>query len=123
MPLLILLLIGIVELGWGLAQHLDVRHKARETLRLAIVDEPINDIEARACADDIVKGPNIEEILITTSTTQGDPISVTIAANMQQLTNLLAPFFGSDPEIASTVEGRIEQESSFSSGDLAPCPP
>lgn len=122
MPLLVLLLIGIVELGWGLAQHIDVRHKARETLRVAIVDEPVNDIQARACGDDIVKGSNIEDILITTATDQGEPISVTITANMQQLTGLLSPFFGPDPEIASTVEGRIEQESTFTSGDLAPCP-
>jgi Flp pilus assembly protein TadG len=122
MPLLILLLIGIVELGWGLAQQLDVRHKARETLRLAIVDEPIGDIVARACVDDIVRGADVEEIQITTATTQGEPISVTITANMMQLTGLLSPFLGSDPQISSTVEGRIEQESTFTSGDVAPCP-
>lgn len=122
MPLLVLLLIGIIELGWGLAQHIDVRHKARETLRLAIVDEPIASIEAAACANDIVKKSDIQNVVITTATTQGDPISVTITANLRQLTGLLGPFFGADPEISSTVEGRIEQDSSFGSGDIAPCP-
>lgn len=121
-PLLILLLFGIVDFGWGLAQQIDVRHKARETLRLAIVDEPIADIEARACVDDIVKKADIQNLIITTGVDQGNPISVTITANMQQLSGLLAPFFGPDPEISSTVEGRIEQKSSFVSQELAPCP-
>jgi len=121
-PLLILLLIGIVELGWGLAQHIDVRHKARETLRIAIVDESLPDIEARACIDDIVKSENIQNIAIATSTTAGDPISVTITADLQMLTGIFNVFFGSNPQISSTVEGRIEQPSSFSSQDLAPCP-
>jgi Flp pilus assembly protein TadG len=121
-PLLVLLLIGIVELGWGLAQHIDVRHKARETLRLAIVDEPLPEIEARACNDDIVKSGNIKNIALATSTTEGDPISVTITADLQMLTGLFTPFFGSNPQISSTVEGRVEQKSSFASQDLAPCP-
>jgi Flp pilus assembly pilin Flp len=121
-PLLILLLIGIVELGWGLAQHIDVRHKARETLRVAIVDESLPDIEARACIDDIVKSGNIQNIDIVTSKTQGDPISVTVTADLQMLTGLFGVFFGSNPQISSTVEGRIEQASSFDSQDLAPCP-
>lgn len=122
MPLLLLLLMGIVEFGWALAQHIDVRHKARETLRLAIVDEPIADIEAAACIDDIVRGSDIESVFVTTATDQGDPISVTITANLRQVTGLLGPLFGADPEISSTVEGRIEQDSSFGSGELAPCP-
>lgn len=122
MPLLILLLLGIVELGWALAQNIDVRHKARETLRLAIVDEPIADIEARACADDIVRGSDIQNILLTTATTQGEPITITITANLNQITGFFGPLFGPDPEISSTVEGRIEQESSFTSGEVAPCP-
>jgi len=122
-PLLVLLLIGIVELGWGLAQHIDVRHKARETLRLSIVDEPLTEIEARACNDDIVKSGNIQNITLTSSITEGDPISVTITADLQMLTGLFTPFFGSNPQISSTVEGRVEQESSFAaSEELAPCP-
>lgn len=121
-PLLILLLLGIVEFGWGLAQHLDVRHKARETLRLAIVDEPLPDIEARACLDDIVKSGDIQNITLTTATTPGDAISVTITADLLQLTGILSPFFGPNPQVTSAVEGRVEQESSFTSQDLAPCP-
>ena len=47
MPLLILVLLGMIEFGWGMAQQIDVRHKAREGLRLAIVDEPVDAIDAR----------------------------------------------------------------------------
>ena len=121
-PLLILLLLGTVEFGWGLAQHIDVRHKARETLRVAIVNEPLADIEARACEDDIVSSSQIEHIVLTTGTTQGSEISVTVTANMQILTGLLGVFFGPDPEISSTAVGRVEQESTFISQDLGTCP-
>ncbi len=38
MPLLLMLVLGIVEFGYGLAQHLDVRHGAREASRLVAVD-------------------------------------------------------------------------------------
>jgi len=124
MPLLVLLLLGIVEFGWGLAQQIDVRHKARETLRVAIVNEPVTDIEARACVDDIVKSGDITEILLNTDVTQGEDITVTVTAGVNQLTGLFGIFWGANPTISSTVEGRVEQESTtFADGDdLAPCP-
>ena len=121
-PFLILLVLGIVEFGWGLAQQIDVRHRARETVRAAIVDEPVDEIRARACENDIVKASNVKVIHIETGTDEGSELSVEITASMQTLTGLLGVFFGSDPEISSTAVGRVEQDSSFSSGDFAPCP-
>ena len=123
-PLLIALLLGMLEFGWAFAQQIDVRHKARETLRLAIVDAPVAEIQARACADDVVVSADINQVLITTATTVGDPISVRVEADLKQITGLFGAFWGSDPVISSRVEGRIERESTtFSNNeDLAPCP-
>lgn len=124
MPLLVMLLLGIVEFGWGVAQQLDLRHKARETLRLAIVDAPVADIEARACENDVVGSGDITEILLNTGIDRGTQISVTMTSNVEQITGFFGPFWGANPTISSYVEGRVEQESStFSDGqDLFPCP-
>jgi Flp pilus assembly protein TadG len=124
MPLLVLLLLGIVEFGWGLAQQLDVRHKSRETLRLAIVDAPLADIEARACEDDVVASGEITKILLETDVTRGSETAVTITANVEEITGLFGVFWGPNPTITSRVEGRVEQDSStFTDGqDLFPCP-
>ena len=124
MPLLVLLLLGIVEFGWGLAQQIDVRHKARETLRLAIVNAPMADIQARACVDDMVKSTDVTAITLNTDVIQEGDISVTVTANVRQLTGLFGVFWGPTPTMSSSVEGRIEQESTtFTDGqNLAPCP-
>jgi Flp pilus assembly protein TadG len=124
MPLLVLLLLGIVEFGWGLAQQIDVRHKAREALRLVIIDAPAADIEARVCNNDIVPSASVIDIILTTGVDPGTPATVTVTAGLQQITGLFGPFWGASPTITSTVEGRVEQETTtFTSGDdLAPCP-
>ncbi len=123
-PLLILLLLGTIEFGWAFAQEIDVRHKARETLRMAIVDAPQADIQDRACQDDMVSSSDITEILLNTEVDLGGDISVRVTADLKQLTGLFGIFWGSDPTLSSTVEGRVEQESTeFADGeDLAPCP-
>jgi Flp pilus assembly protein TadG len=123
-PLLILLLLGIVEFGWGMAQQIDVRHKARETLRQAVVDAPAADIAAQACADDMVKGSDVTEILLTTGVTPGSAATATVTANVRQITGLFGVFWGPNPTISSTVEGRVEQESTtfMNNDDLVPCP-
>lgn len=124
LPLLLLLLLGIIEFGWGVAQQIDVRHKARETLRVAIVDQPVADIVARACQNDIVKGSDVTEVLMETSVAEGTAAAVTITANVQQITGFFGVFWGPTPTISSRVEGRVEQESTtFIDGqNLAPCP-
>jgi Flp pilus assembly protein TadG len=123
MPLLVLLLLGIVEFGWGMAQQIDVRHKARETLRQAIVDAPAQTIQDQACADDMVRGSDVQEILFTTGVDAGTPATVTVTVSVRQLTGLFSVFWGPTPTMSSTVEGRVEQESTtFNDGsDFAPC--
>lgn len=123
MPLLVLLLLGMLEFGWALAQQIDVRSKAREGLRMAVVDEPLLDIEARVCANDIVKGTDINFMTITSGIDTGSAATFTVEADLRQITGLFGIFWGSNPTITSTVEGRVEQASSFGSPEeLAPCP-
>ena len=124
MPLLVLLLLGIVEFGWGLAQQIDVRHKAREALRLVIVDSSEADIVARVCSNDIVSSAEVTVILLDTGVDPGTAATVTVTANLQQITGLFGPFWGANPTISSTVEGRVEQATTAFTPpvDLWPCP-
>lgn len=110
MPLLVLLLLGMAEIGWGLAQQIDVRHKAREVLRLVIVDSPEDEIVARACTDDIVAGSDIIVIDLYTDVEPGSEATVTVTADLRQITGLFGVFWGPSPTVSSTVEGRVEQE-------------
>jgi hypothetical protein len=53
----------------------------------------------------------------------GEPITVDVTADLQEITGLFGVFWGPTPTITSTVEGRVEQESSFNPMEqLAPCP-
>jgi len=130
MPLLVVLLLGIVEFGWGLAQQLDVRHMAREALRMAVVDDPASDVETRVCDGDIVESGDVVSILrggdATTGTSAdvGNEASVTITANLEQITGLFGWAWGASPQITSTVFGRNEQPiTDWTDGEeLAPCP-
>jgi Flp pilus assembly protein TadG len=122
MPLLVLLLLGMLEFGWAFAQQIDVRSKAREGLRIAIVDEALTDIQARICADDIVKASDINSITINTATDVGKSIDLTVEAELRQITGLFGVFWGASPTITSTVEGRVEQKSSFGPSEVLACP-
>ncbi|HZD23639.1 MAG TPA: TadE family protein [Acidimicrobiia bacterium] len=112
MPLLVMLLFGIVEFGWGLAQQIDLRHKAREALRMAIVDDPIPEITDRICNEDIVRNSDLQEVTRQGSTVPGEKAEVVVVADVQQLTGFFGWLWGSNPTISSTVDGRVEQETS-----------
>lgn len=124
-PLLFLLLFGMIEFGWGMAQQIDVRHKAREALRVAIVDGTTAQVEARVCGGDLVAATDVTSILRSGGTAIGEDVTVTIEANLAQITGLFGwAWGGPNPTIVSTVEGRVEQAATqWTPGtDLAPCP-
>ena len=109
LPLLLLVLLGITEFGWTVAQQIDVRHKAREGLRQVVVAAPEADVVAKICADDIVKGSDIDSFTIVVGADEGDPATLTVIANIKQITGFFSWLFGSTPQITSMVEGRVEQ--------------
>lgn len=108
MPLLAVLLLGIVEFGWGIAQQIDLRHKAREALRVAVVDGSTGEVTGRVCNDDIVAADDITGIQRGGGTAVGSPATVSIQADIQQITGFFGWAWGAGT-IASDVEGRNEQ--------------
>lgn len=111
-PLLILLLFGMIEFGWAMAQQVDIRHKAREALRVAVVDGTEAEVESRVCLDDLISADDIIAIERGGMSDVGDDATVTIEADLAELTGLFGWVWGSDPSLTSTVEGRNEQAAS-----------
>lgn len=122
MPLLLVLIFGIVDFGWALTQHLDVRHLARETGRLATVDATGAEIVARACAGDVVAPSAIKELSRDGSTIAGEQAAVTVEADLAQLTGFFS-WLLSGATLSSTVEIRLEQDAiKWDGGNLAAAP-
>jgi Flp pilus assembly protein TadG len=123
-PLLILLLLGIVEFGWGIAQQLDLRHKAREVLRLAVVDGTDAEIINRVCSDDIIANDAIVRIQSLASGSQpGDTAGVIIEADLTQITGFFTWAWGGAVTLESEVYGRVEQPTTqFTPGESLTCP-
>lgn len=125
MPFLLILVLGTVEFGWALTQHLDVRHLARETGRIATVDGTTSEITDRACAGDVVVPGAITTITRTGSSDRGEAAFVTVSADLDLITGFFGWLFGSSPSVSSTVEIRLEQDATAWDGsNLAPlsCP-
>lgn len=130
LPFLVLILFGIIEFGYLFAQHLDVRHGAREGARLMSVNyaseiggtgptEANNQINAMVVATcdrmDFATGAQVTVNLVEPSTgtgtsenQAGDYIEVTVEADPEQITGLFSTVI--DPiTLRSTVSMRIER--------------
>lgn len=123
-PLLILVLLGVVEFGWGVAQQLDLRHKAREVLRLAVVDGTDAEIIARVCSDDLITNDAIVRIeSLASGIEPGDTAGVIIEADLTQITGFFAWAWGGAVTLESEVYGRVEQPTTaFTPGESLTCP-
>lgn len=122
-PLLIVLLLGIVEFGWGIAQQLDLRHKAREALRVAVVDGTVAEIRNRVCSDDIVDNAAIIRIQnLASGTDPGDTAGVVVEADLIEITGFFDWAWPS-ATIESEVYGRVEQPTTnWAPGAVTTCP-
>ncbi len=122
-PLLIVLVLGIVEFGWGIAQQLDIRHKAREALRVAVVDGTAAEITGRVCSDDIVNAAAIVRIEnLASGTDPGDTAGVVVEADLVEITGFFSWAWPS-PTIESEVYGRVEQPTTnWAPGTVTTCP-
>lgn len=122
-PLLFALLFGMIEFGWAFAQNLDVKHTAREAGRLAAVDSTGAEIESRVCNNDLLDSSLVEEISRSGGDEQGDTATLTVSAELQQITGLFGWALDTVSPISSTVEFRLEQDAdAWDGSDLAPCP-
>ena len=111
LPFLMLVLMGIVEFGWTFAQHLDVRHGAREAGRLAMVNQTSADIRTQACAGDATcsRAPlasGTSNVSISYDNVD-DTATVTVKQTYSSLTGLI-DFF--DGLVQSTVVMRYERD-------------
>lgn len=122
-PLLFALLFGMIEFGWAFAQNLDVKHTAREAGRLAAVNATTAEIEGRVCNNDLLDSANVTEISRSGGSDQGDTATLTIEADLMQITGLFNWALDPVSPLSSTVEFRLEQDATnWNGSNLAPCP-
>ena len=113
LPLLILLLFGIMEAGWGFAQQVEIRNAAREGARLAVVDFPdpgnSNQIIAETCSRAALSATRASVYLSQNNAgTDSASAVVTVEQRYASLTGVLPMF--ENLTIRSTAEMRIERE-------------
>ena len=131
-PLLILLLFGIIEIGWMFSQNLDVRHGAREGARLAAVNFPdgpgATGARTAANAEDLVaeictrmQTVSNASVSLQSSGSVGDSGSATVNAPGDTLSGLLDWMLPAGFELTSSVDIRIEQPSTWANISDEPC--
>ena len=132
-PLLIMLLFGIIEMGWLFARNVDVGHGAREGVRLATVD--FGDqaaIVAETCnrmgLATLSNGTGVSVTLARSdadgngsSNDVGDMASVSVVAPGTTMTGLFNWVLPPSLELTSTAQILIEQAPSWTTGTLN-CP-
>ncbi len=122
-PFLILLLFGIIEFGYFIGEFNDVRHGAREAARAAAVNAGDNSFLHDLTCDsmDLTSGVTVR-FTDSPSGDIGETASVQIAATPGSLSGLgLIEIFLPD-DLQSTVEFRLEQDSTDWSTDASPAP-
>lgn len=140
MPLLLVLILGIVELGWAFAQYQDVRHGAREGARLAAVNFPEGDDPPGTTRTQANTAALLSEtcarmglvfdgaVVFQGNGSAGDEITVTATAPAGSLSGFLDWAFPDSLVLRSSVSLRSEQPATWANTDLGlypngqPCP-
>ena len=120
-PMLILLLLGIIEFGYFLAEFNDVRHGAREAARVAAVNAGDNAfLRAEVCdAMDLTTTVSVK-FTDSASGNIGDTGEVLVQASPSSLSGLALIEVFLPGSLESTVEFRLEQPSADWSTDPSP---
>jgi len=134
-PLFILLLFGIIEFGWLLAQHLDVRHGAREASRVAAVNYSSSTptatgaTQSQQIRDAVCSRMDFSEQATVSmslkdadgaAATKGRIAVVTVSSTPEQITGLFGPVIDTI-DLDSTVEFRLESAATWSNGWTGSC--
>src|SRR5688572_25016836 len=109
-PLLILLLCGIIEVGWLFTQNLDVRHGAAEIARLVAVGEKD---PGRACSRLDVASGSVTVLVDTGDGEVGADATVTVYMPADTLTGVLDWAFPASMTLEHTATARLEQENGW----------
>ncbi len=131
LPVLLLFLMGLMEIGWAHTQNLDVRHGAREGARLAAVnyDEgtttgvfQLVKIVQETC-NRLDDGDFNTSVTLTFDvvgqTSVGDSATMQISRTYEPLTGLFPMLDGID--LDSTIEFRLERQATWDEGTVT-CP-
>jgi len=123
LPFLMLVLMGIVEYGWTFAQHIDVRHGAREAGRMVMVNLDDTTIYNTTCDSmDFIHAANNAVITLAGSGgAVGAAATIDVQADLNSLTGFLD--WALPSTLHSQVEVRLEQAATaWSNGSMAACP-
>lgn len=122
MPLLLLLILGIVELGFLFGQFNEVRHGAHEGARLAAVDD--SNLTTNTCDSMNLNGTVAVDFTAPASMDAGDQGSVTVTLTVSSLSGLgmIEVFLPST--LTNTADFKLEQPATNwdSTSDISPCP-
>jgi Flp pilus assembly protein TadG len=120
-PLLFMLIFGLIEVSWAFSQHVEVRHGARETVRLAATDYgDLAAIVTEGCSRMHATAGGAQVTLTSSGAAVGESVTVRVVAPMETLTGFLDPMLAG-ATVASSAEMRIERTPSWTDGTL-PCP-
>lgn len=138
LPFLLLLILGMIELGLIFAQFNEIRHGAREGARYAAVSRPdydgegetgdFNDVLAVTC--DSINLPNIA-ITITLTYDDADASStpdrleyatVTVDADTSSLTGVPLVSNLVPDSLTNSATFRLEQDAKWATATTVPCP-
>jgi Flp pilus assembly protein TadG len=124
-PFLLLLTFGIVEFGWLFAQHIDVRHGAREAARMISVDaEPVGADLVEDVCNRMDLSPGTSVTLSRAGNQVRDAASATVSLDAGQ--NTLTSFFDwaipSGFTLAATVETRLQTVPTWANPTSGTCP-
>ena len=124
-PLLIMLVLGIIDFGWILSQHQDVRHGAREAARLAAV----NTADVATMTNLVCSAMNVSTGATITfnegAGTTGSTGSVTVVSPVNSLTGFGSlPFAGAlyPTSFTESVTLRLEQDAGAWNTGNGTCP-
>jgi Flp pilus assembly protein TadG len=135
LPFLFLLICGIIEFGWAMSQHLDVRHGAREGARLVAVDyrssSAVNgsaqrvEIAAETCRRARINAePGVNKVVLQIPA-QGAPVgdtgqraTIVVEKKLHTLTGFL-DFALRGITLKSEVDTRLEQDATWATDNAA----
>ena len=116
LPLLLLLVLGIIELGYVVGQNNEVRHGAHEAARLAAVND--SSLGDNSCDAMVGLGSNVTiDFTLLGGTKIGEQAQVTVSKPVASLSgvNFIEVFLPN--QISTTADFRLEQPATWSNSN------
>lgn len=131
-PVLFLIIFGIIEFGWAWFNNLDVRHGAREGVRLAAVDFANGNtanLVTEICdrmdeTDEIDIAVTVNKTLVSPNSTAevGDEVTVQVRKPLNTLTGFLDFALPDGITLQSSVKTRLEQDTTYTNENAESLP-